>query len=314
MKHCAFLLGAGFSAWAAGLPVVAQLFDFAIKTFGQREERKLSIIKEAWKSWISNNPESHNEQFIATALAGETRVRTAVLWYITRRLSEPYIWSEWHSGRWRRHVLMIDEYRKNSCPGIRRAQGVFNPLYLQLAGIVTTNYDLIVEYALGTKHFHYGEPGEKLYGRGPYPVSQWKSPVRLCGSLPLAKMHGSISWDECFRYTDGRRGLTGNALIVAPKPEKLPPAKLAGVWELAGTILQATRHLVVFGFGFNLYDNALLSHFREHGRSIERVTIIDLSPKPERARSIWPNAEIKIACPPTSNDDISGWAKALTIA
>jgi hypothetical protein len=35
-------------------------------------------------------------------------------------------------------------------------------------GIVTTNYDLIPEYALGTREFNYGEAGEQI-GYTPYP-------------------------------------------------------------------------------------------------------------------------------------------------
>ena len=39
------LLGAGFSKWAADLPVASQLFDFQIDAFGPRESNKLQSIK-----------------------------------------------------------------------------------------------------------------------------------------------------------------------------------------------------------------------------------------------------------------------------
>ena len=103
--------------------------------------------------------------------------------------------------------------------------------------LLTTNYDLLVEYALGTKEMNYGMRGEVLTGRGPYPVSQWANPVTLTGSVSVAKMHGSVSWDENARYTDGRRGLTGDALIIAPTPEKSMPDSLRDVWDLAARIL-----------------------------------------------------------------------------
>ena len=38
-------LGAGFSKWAADLPVASQLFDFNIKIWGPRESKKLQIVK-----------------------------------------------------------------------------------------------------------------------------------------------------------------------------------------------------------------------------------------------------------------------------
>ncbi len=41
----ALLLGAGFSKWAACLPLASQLFDFSIDPFGIREERKLQRVQ-----------------------------------------------------------------------------------------------------------------------------------------------------------------------------------------------------------------------------------------------------------------------------
>jgi hypothetical protein len=207
----AILLGAGFSKWAAGLPVAAELFDFQLEPFGPREDDKLRFVRQLKAAWDSQRPDSTAEQFIAHALAGPPRNRGAVLWYIVRRLSEPYIWSEWHAGRRRRHVLMIDENRKVERPGVTRARAFLLGLGPDVSGILTTNYDLLVEYAFGTKLFNYGRRGEVLSGRGAYPVSQWQNPVALTGPVSIAKMHGSISWDAHGRYTEGRRGLTGNA-------------------------------------------------------------------------------------------------------
>jgi len=74
---------------------------------------------------------------------------------------------------------MIDENRVLERPGIKRAQNFLTWLSrFGLQGVITTNYDLIIEYALGTKGFNYGDVGEILQGRGPYPVSQWHNPVR----------------------------------------------------------------------------------------------------------------------------------------
>jgi len=292
------LLGAGFSKWAAELPVVADLFDFAIEPFGVREDRMIEVVRSAKEAWDEHHPESGPEQFIAHALAGRGRIRTAVSWYIVRRLSEAYIWREWHAGRWRRHVLMIDENRKRERPGVNQACHFLVRLSHALVGILTTNYDLLVEYALGTKLFNYGRGGEVLSGRGPYPVSQWRNPVTLQGSIPLAKMHGSISWDIRGRYTGGRRALTGNALIVAPTPEKTPPATLVREWELAGHILRESTCLLVFGFSFNPYDEALLNHLQQHGCNIRHAIVVDKIPQPDRVRCIWPRAEVRMLYPP----------------
>jgi hypothetical protein len=116
------LLGAGFSKWAAGLPVAVELFDFAIEPFGVLDDRKMNVVRLAKNAWDQEHPEGLAEQFIAHAIAASHDIRSALLWYIARRLSEPYIWKEWHAGKWRRHVLMIDENRKHERSGVTRAR------------------------------------------------------------------------------------------------------------------------------------------------------------------------------------------------
>lgn len=292
------LLGAGFSKWAAELPVTAGLFDFAIDPFGVRDDRKIEVVRLAKSAWDQEHPEGLAEQFIAFALTDSHEVRTAVSWYIVHRLSEPYIWKEWHAGKPRRHVLMIDENRKYERAGVTRARDFLYQVRPFISGIITTNYDLLVEYALGTRLFNYGQPGEVLTGRGPYPLSQWRNPVTLHGSIAMAKIHGSISWDMEGRYTEGRRGITGNALIVAPTPEKTAPASLAFEWELAARILRESTRLLVFGFAFNPYDEALLSHLKEHGCNIKHVIVVDKSHRPDRVVAIWPQADVCLLPPP----------------
>jgi hypothetical protein len=306
----AVLLGAGFSKWAAGLPVAAELFDFQLEPFGVREKNKLRLVRQLKAEWDSERPDSAAEQFIAHALAEPPQVRDAVLWYIVRRLSEPYIWIEWHAGKWRRHVLMIDENRKLERPGVTRARDFLVGLGPDVTGVLTTNYDLLVEYALGTTLFNYGHRGEVLSGRGAYPLSQWRNPVTLTGPVSIAKMHGSISWDSHGRYTDGRRGLTGNALVVAPTPEKTPPAQLTSVWQLAGRILEQSSRLLVFGFAFNPYDEALLGHFATHGRGLETVMLVDINPNLDGTKQVWPHSEVRaIPPPPESSAELAEWLR-----
>lgn len=309
----ALFLGAGFSKWAANLPVAKELFDFDIEPFGVRENSKLERMKSLKKNWDANHLDGLAEQFIADALNFNEKNRKAVLWYVTRRLSEPFIWKEFHAWRWRRHVLMIDENRVFRVPGMKEAHDflvrVCSRFYdVKLAGIVTTNYDMIVEYSLGTRGFNYGVLKQTLIGRGPYPVSTWRNPVVLKGKTPLVKIHGSISWDENGCYTDGRRGLTGNALIIPPTPDKQIPESLKYVWGLAEGILKRANRLLVFGFAFNPYDEAVLNLLQSAGKSLESVLLIDIEPKIEQAQRLWPNTEV-ISCrpPPEGHAEIEKW-------
>jgi len=206
---------------------------------------------------------------------------------------------------------MIDEYRKYQVAGVNRAKSFFDRLGDNMSGIVTTNYDLLVEYALGTKGFNYGVQNQTLAGRGAYPVSQWNNPIALTGAIPLAKIHGSISWDNNSYYTDGRRGLTGDALIVAPTPEKRPPNSLEFHWSLSAKILTETTRLVVFGFAFNPYDEAVLNHLKDNGKNIESVLLIDIAPNLSAAKHLWPKAEINSTLPPPEGDqEINKWIHA----
>jgi len=308
----ALFLGAGFSAWAASLPVARQLFSFDLEPFGPREEKRLALVKALKASWDSAHPNCDSEQFVAAALDFPKNGKEAVLWYLGRVLSEPFVWEEIHFGRVRRHTLMIDEYRKFQFSGVLKAQKFLQTfLSPALTGIVTTNYDLVIEYALGTRTFNYGNPYERLLGRGPYPVSQWRSPVILKGNMPLAKLHGSISWDEHDRYTDGRRGLTGRALIVPPTPEKQTPDALRPVWQAAERILRHAKKLLVFGFAFNPYDEATINLLREAGCKLESVLLIDPVPQIQRASDIWPRSKI-MACssPPHDRGAINYWRLA----
>lgn len=305
----ALFLGAGFSRWAAGLPVASQLFDFDIQPWGPRERRKLEIAKSLRREWKAKHPGGLAEQFVAHALSLEAKSREVLLWYLVRRLSKPFIWQELIGGKARRHVLMIDENRRFDVAGVVKARSFLQRFFSPwLAGIITTNYDMIVEYALGTKGFNYGVPNQRLAGRGPYPVSQWKNPVRLRGKVPLAKIHGSVSWDSTACYTNGRRGLTGHALIVAPTPEKRPPVALGAVWALATRILQRATCLVAFGFAFNPYDEAVLDLLGCAGRSLRSVLLIDIEPETDRARRVWHDISIA-SCqpPPHGSSDLRGW-------
>lgn len=292
----ALFLGAGFSKWAAGVPVAKELFDFEIAA-SVTDSRKLSRLKLLYSAWLENVPESEgplSEKFIGHSLAhASENDREILLWYIGRRLTEPFIW---YRPFGRRRTLTIDETYKDRLPGISKARNFlqrFSPL--TTTGILTTNYDLLIEYSLGSQGFNYGVRGEQLHGAGGHPLR--REAVILNGKTPLAKLHGSISWDPRRRYTDGRRALTGNALIVAPTHEKEPEKTLLDVWTLAASILNRSERIVVFGFAFNPYDTATLDMLAAAGGKIRRVELFDISPPIAAAQAVWPKAEI-VARPP----------------
>ena len=292
----AALLGAGFSCWAAGLPVASDLFDFNVTLLSKKEERRLPLVKRDWERWTELAPNAPSELFIRWCIETSKQRGSRVAWYVTRRLSEPFLAPMLGCMQ----TLMIDERRAAEHPGVRRAQRFLGRFIFPGApGIVTTNYDLLIEYSLGTRGINYGHCGEVLKGRGKNPQFPWQgSRIVLAGPIPLAKVHGSLSWDKDYRYTDGRAGLRGGCLIVPPSPEKTAPEDLQVQWDLARSIIAGSNKLVVFGFGFNPYDAAFLQLLREAGTDLDEVELIDLWPNEAAATDLWPKARI-VSRPPS---------------
>lgn len=297
-KYCLFF-GAGFSKWAANLPTAVELFDFNIEPWGPREEKRLEDIKKIKISWDIENPNGNPEEFIRELIESGPKESKLVHWYICRRLADPFIRVDHYRGRSERHVLMIDEYRKYEIQGVKEAQRFIEPLLsVSLEGIITTNYDLLIEYALGTKRFNYGRRGSILHGRGAYPVSTWRGPVMLEGPLPLIKLHGSISLTEEGYCTDGRGGITGKAIIIPPTQNKKIMGFVTQEWKYAEEILDKSRTIIFFGFAFNEYDQSILSLLRGTGEQIKKIILINRNPATQQhAQIIWPSAEVILVKP-----------------
>ena len=67
-------------------------------------------------------------------------------------LRHQYTYRSPNSNRCKR----LSENRKFKINGIKKARRFLTTVSILLNGIVTTNYDLVIEYALGTKEFNYG--------------------------------------------------------------------------------------------------------------------------------------------------------------
>jgi hypothetical protein len=173
---------------------------------------------------------------------------------------------------------------------------------------------MLVEYVLGTKKFNYGILNEELEGRGTYPVSR---PVALAGSIPLAKLHGSVSWDRYQKYTEGRGGVTGNALIVPPTHDKELPESLMNARGVGEDILRKSTRMVVFGFAFNQYDQDILTLLKSGGRNLKAILLVNqpssADSQTQVARSLWPSASITFTAPPPDwTADARIWGKAFS--
>ncbi|MGF1764834.1 SIR2 family protein [Aliivibrio kagoshimensis] len=297
-------LGAGFSKWAFDLPLVSNLFDFDVSVTSEQEDRKLQLIEKDWNEWEKANPGITAEKFVHWCIEKSSHRKSRIIWYVSRRLTEPFMTKI--SGAY--SAAMFDERVVRENKSILKLNQFFKKLQKSgLQSIITCNYDTIVECALGTSGFHYGYVGEQLIGRGINPQFPWMGAhLRVTGSTPLIKLHGSLSWDKKAKYTSGKPGRAGKAFIVPPAPEKIPPPELKDVWELGSKLLEHSTCLIVFGFAFNPYDEALLDYLKNHGSNVTKVLLIDPFPNIESAKKLWPNCQID-TIDPRKKFNINKW-------
>jgi len=295
-KYCVFF-GAGFSKWASGLPTAPGLFDFKIRIWGVREQRKLNQIKHIKTIWDVTNPNGTSEEFIKQLIESSPEENKLITWYVARRLTDPFIW---YTDYGRRSVLSIDDKRIISFKGVTKAKSFIDSIAgPDLTGILTTNYDLLIEYSLGTDNFNYGTRFQELHGKGRYPFTTYRTgPVQAKGNITLIKLHGSISLTDKGYCTDGRGGITGKARFIPPTQNKQILDFIAPEWENAKIILKKSASIVFFGFAFNQYDQNILDLFQETESWIKKIVLINTNTRVVPfAQKIWPNAEILLIHP-----------------
>ena len=165
---------------------------------------------------------------------------------------------------------------------------------LNLIGIVTTNYDIVIEKLLGPLDsgrlggFNYGRIGETLLGHY-YINSQWTyMPAPISGKIPLLKLNGSLNWalssdGKIVKYIDTRpsRGRRYQVLILPPaigtKHDKLQP-----VWKHAKQVLSAADVWIFCGYSMPNYDQDVRELLKASGKDGKRIIILDVKPEPVR--------------------------------
>ena len=132
--------------------------------------------------------------------------------------------------------------------------------------VITTNYDVLAERGLRAgprprvprPGFNYGFGQESLAGGG-YPSYSHIQRIVTEGTVPLLKLHGSVSWSlrngRLVRYHDCRPAVRGDALLVAPVRGKRPPDALEPTWKVARAALTTARLVLIVGYSLPPYDD-----------------------------------------------------------
>lgn len=170
--------------------------------------------------------------------------------------------------------------------------------------VITTNYDILVERGLRLTPrtrlprpgFNYGSGREHLLGRG-YPAVFRSRPPIVDGTVPVLKLHGSVSWsvseNRLNRYHDCRPAIRGDAAIIAPVTEKSIPSTFRTIWDHAASALAKSETWIIVGYSFPEYDKAVNGIFQSNASHRPRAHILNPDPSAvARARALLPDINV----------------------
>lgn len=267
-EHIAVFLGAGFSA-VAGVPVAGRLLDHRPEVDRVIREKLVDRVVTKWKAWQSRNGGATEVYLAELARTNQKEFHDAV-WFVgltvALRMGQLQVVGA-------QPTVIKHNLNRTSTPELEEFwDRVFDTR--TDVSVVTTNFDTLAER--GLRHvprpkakrpgFHYGFGPEQLAGGG-YPSYAHIQRVRIEGSVPLLKLHGSVSWSvrngELIRYHDCRPAIRGDAAIVAPLVEKTVPNYLLSTWTLAAKHLRRAGMWIVVGYSLPHYDKAVRTLLRE---------------------------------------------------
>jgi len=266
---------------------------FIISNIRYKDEYWINKLKSEKENWNANNLNSKNdEEFISYIINKKgKRLNSYLSKYIARRLSEPFLTRI--IGGSHQTIMIDNKYIKSDELIVKACRFLDSFENENIYGIITTNYDLVIEYSLGTKKFKYSDENTMLFGMGNNTSFPWQNtPVIADGQILLSKLHGSISYDGESYWTTGKCGINGDAKILPPSPEKTRDLRFKHAWDNAENILNNIEKLIVFGFSFNEYDMAILDLLKSNTKNIKEIHIHDIESKMKKVKDIWPNKKI----------------------
>lgn len=295
LTKAAVFLGAGFSH-IAGLPLTGQLMNTQGFASSAKQLRHITQVIDTWRAWLFTHPGGSPDEFFQEVYAGQLLLPGVPWPYVVETLatilSQPVGTANW-AGYNVRYANRLT--RPLDCmEHIAFWSALLSSANLK--GVITTNYDLLVERGLRhrpTKRprrpgFFYGGlpfPQTLMGNAQPFSVQEQLRTVTLFpNGVPLCKLHGSLNWasqtDSLMLFQDCRpafKTLT-NVMIVPPLHEKSIPSWLQPVWSCANMVLTSVETLVVCGYSFPHYDEAILNLVAEAiniNKRLDSVHVID---------------------------------------
>jgi hypothetical protein len=265
------ILGAGYS-YAAGVPLAKDIFRQPyLLALSHRSQTRFDEVISHYYKWEKQHPDQHSEEFMGQLYAKRHK-NDPRLWHWTVEYSCAVIAS---AGTPPASLNRNPRYSNRiNRPSINRTHRSFWEVILNRfndVSVVTTNYDILIEQALRHRPmkrppspgcFYGGIPRPQLLKGAAQPFSAW-SPERIIemtGSVPIYKLHGSLSWSlngaAVILYQDLRPAFRhgGDSAIIPPIPDKDLPEWLEPVWKEAETTLRRCNIWIICGYSVPAYD------------------------------------------------------------
>lgn len=286
-------LGAGFSA-PANVPLASQLFDAKPDVDAVSRERLVDRVLQRWNNWRSATSRSPEEYL------GNLQQSGGDAWIDAQRYVGLVIALAMGRVELVGMKTTITRHNLNRTTGVQAHEAFWTAIFrkTEVVSVLTTNYDVLPERGIRHTHrprvprpgFHYGWGPEPLAGGG-YPSYSHIRKISATGTVPIYKLHGSVSWSyrdgQLVRYYDCRPAIRGDAAIVAPVTAKALPTYLESVWENASTALGSSHTWLVVGYSLPAYDSLVRGLLRDSARDNLVVHVFDPDPSvAERFRAL----------------------------
>lgn len=283
-------LGAGFSA-LGGVPLASQLFEACPYADAALRENMIDRVLDGWDNWYRRTGGTP-EQYLTHLETQRGKRWYEAVWYVALSvtLRTPRVGILGRRPTITHHTL-------NLTSGIGVHEVFWTAIFKRTTdvAVLTTNYDILAERGLrlGSRPrlprpgFHYGSGPEQLKGKSYPGVFRGQQPGTE-GTVPLLKLHGSVSWafgkNDIDRYHDCRPAIRGDAAIIAPITEKSVPRPFRSIWDNAASALTKSNIWIIIGYSFPEYDRAINELFRSNASHLPTVHV--LNPDPSVARRL----------------------------
>lgn len=189
-------LGAGFSR-AGGVPLAGELFESEPRVDRITRQHLVERVVGGWRRWHERTGGRPEEYLSELQFKGGDLWQDAV-WFVGLVIALEMGRVEPVGAN-----LTITRHNLDRTTSIPEHESFWTAIFKRRAdvAVLTTNYDVLPER--GIRHeprprvsrpgFHYGFGPETLAGGG-YPSYSHLQKIATAGSVPLLKLHGSISW------------------------------------------------------------------------------------------------------------------------